>query len=45
MKATELSVDGAWLFEPTTFPDERGSFTAPFQGPAFREALDGFAPD
>ena len=39
MKATELSIDGAWLFEPTTFPDDRGSFTAPFQGPAFREAL------
>ncbi|BBG04078.1 MULTISPECIES: dTDP-4-dehydrorhamnose 3,5-epimerase family protein [Pseudonocardia] len=39
MKATELSVDGVWLFEPTTFPDDRGSFTAPFQGSAFREAL------
>ncbi|MBC3193473.1 dTDP-4-dehydrorhamnose 3,5-epimerase family protein [Pseudonocardia sp. C8] len=39
MKATELGIDGAWLFEPTTFPDDRGSFTAPFQGPAFRAAL------
>ena len=39
MKVTELGIDGAWLFEPTTFPDHRGSFTAPFQGPAFREAL------
>ena len=39
MKATELSIDGLWLFEPTVFPDDRGSFTAPFQGPAFREAL------
>ncbi|MFP5072065.1 dTDP-4-dehydrorhamnose 3,5-epimerase family protein [Pseudonocardia nantongensis] len=39
MKATELGIDGAWLFEPPTFPDHRGSFTAPFQGPAFRAAL------
>ncbi|WFG44958.1 dTDP-4-dehydrorhamnose 3,5-epimerase family protein [Pseudonocardia alni] len=39
MKATELSIDGAWLFEPAVFPDGRGSFTAPFQGPVFREAL------
>ncbi|MFG1635686.1 dTDP-4-dehydrorhamnose 3,5-epimerase family protein [Pseudonocardia alni] len=39
MKATPLSIEGAWLFEPTTFADRRGSFTAPFQGPAFREAL------
>lgn len=39
MRATELAIDGAWLFEPPTFPDHRGSFTAPFQGPAFREAL------
>ncbi len=39
MRATPLSIDGAWLFEPATFADRRGSFTAPFQGPAFREAL------
>jgi dTDP-4-dehydrorhamnose 3,5-epimerase len=39
MKATELSVPGAWVFEPTLFPDSRGVFIAPFQGPAFREAL------
>lgn len=39
MKATELGIDGAWLFEAPTFPDHRGSFTAPFQGPAFRAAL------
>ncbi|GAA4972706.1 dTDP-4-dehydrorhamnose 3,5-epimerase [Pseudonocardia tropica] len=39
MKATELAIAGAWLFEPSVFPDARGSFTAPFQGPAFREAL------
>lgn len=39
MKATPLSIEGAWLFEPATFADHRGSFTAPFQGPAFRDAL------
>ncbi|MEJ8278239.1 dTDP-4-dehydrorhamnose 3,5-epimerase family protein [Pseudonocardia spirodelae] len=39
MRATELGIAGAWLFEPTTFPDHRGSFVAPFQGSAFREAL------
>lgn len=39
MRATELAVAGAWLFEPATFPDRRGSFTAPFQGAAFRDAL------
>lgn len=39
MKAGELAIDGAWLFEPGTFPDHRGSFTAPFQGPAFADAL------
>lgn len=39
MKATPLPIEGAWLFEPTTFADHRGSFTAPFQGPAFRDAL------
>ncbi|OLL73611.1 dTDP-4-dehydrorhamnose 3,5-epimerase [Pseudonocardia sp. Ae263_Ps1] len=39
VKATELGIPGAWLFEPTVFPDPRGRFTAPFQGPVFREAL------
>lgn len=39
MRATELAIDGAWVFEPITFPDHRGSFTAPFQGPAFADAL------
>lgn len=39
MKARELGIDGVWLFEPRTFPDDRGSFTAPFQGAVFREAL------
>ena len=39
MKATELDIDGAWAFEPPSFPDSRGVFAAPFQGAAFREAL------
>src|SRR4051794_27506939 len=39
MKAYELPIAGAWVFEPTVFPDARGAFAAPFQGAAFREAL------
>jgi dTDP-4-dehydrorhamnose 3,5-epimerase len=39
VKATELAIAGAWVFEPTVFPDNRGAFTAPFQVAAFREAL------
>lgn len=39
MKAHELSIAGAWVFEPTVFPDARGAFSAPFQGAVFREAL------
>lgn len=39
MKATELSISGGWVFEPTVFPDSRGVFSAPFQGGPFREAL------
>jgi 5-epimerase len=39
MKARPLDVPGAWVFEPETFPDRRGLFAAPYQGPAFREAL------
>ena len=39
MKAQALSIAGAWVFEPTVFPDERGAFAAPFQGAVFREAL------
>jgi 5-epimerase len=39
MKAQELPIAGAWVFEPAVFPDRRGCFAAPFQGPAFREAL------
>ena len=39
MKAYELPIAGAWVFEPTVFPDARGVFAAPFQGAVFREAL------
>ncbi|MCW0212449.1 MAG: dTDP-4-dehydrorhamnose 3,5-epimerase [Pseudonocardia sp.] len=39
MKAAELVVPGAWVFEPPSFPDSRGVFAAPFQGAVFREAL------
>ena len=39
MKAYELPIAGAWVFEPTVFPDARGIFAAPFQAAAFREAL------
>jgi dTDP-4-dehydrorhamnose 3,5-epimerase len=39
VKARELSIAGAWVFEPAVFPDARGMFAAPFQGAAFRDAL------
>jgi dTDP-4-dehydrorhamnose 3,5-epimerase len=39
VKATELAITGAWVFEPTVFPDNRGMFAAPFQNAAFRKAL------
>ena len=39
MKATELTIAGAWVFEPQVFPDNRGRFTAPFQADVFGEAL------
>jgi dTDP-4-dehydrorhamnose 3,5-epimerase len=35
----ELTIQGAFRFEPTTFPDERGVFTAPYQASAFVEAV------
>lgn len=35
----ELRVEGAVEFTPPVFPDERGLFVSPFQGPAFEEAL------
>jgi dTDP-4-dehydrorhamnose 3,5-epimerase len=39
MKATELAIAGAWVFEPRVFPDARGRFAAPYQAGAFHEAL------
>jgi dTDP-4-dehydrorhamnose 3,5-epimerase len=38
VRTRELAIAGAWEFEPTVFPDDRGHFVAPFQGEAFREA-------
>ncbi|MGW2476185.1 dTDP-4-dehydrorhamnose 3,5-epimerase family protein [Streptomyces sp. NPDC001665] len=38
MKYRELNVAGALEFSPNVFPDERGLFLSPFQGPAFTEA-------
>jgi dTDP-4-dehydrorhamnose 3,5-epimerase len=38
VKVTELHLDGAWVFEPAVFPDERGRFAAPYQSAAFRDA-------
>jgi 5-epimerase len=39
MKATELAIAGAWVFEPRVFPDGRGRFAAPYQSEAFHEPL------
>lgn len=38
MKARKLVVEGALEFTPVSFPDERGLFVSPFQGPVFAEA-------
>ena len=38
VQARELSIPGAWVFEPAVFPDDRGLFVAPFQQPAFEAA-------
>lgn len=35
----QLSIDGAWLFEPTVFPDERGSFHEWFRGGEFIDSV------
>lgn len=35
MQARQLGIHGAVEFSPTTFPDHRGLFTAPFQEDAF----------
>lgn len=39
MQVRELSVPGAFEFTPQVFPDERGLFVAPFQEPAFIDAV------
>ncbi|MFD8499507.1 dTDP-4-dehydrorhamnose 3,5-epimerase family protein [Amycolatopsis sp. NPDC059657] len=39
MQARELTVRDAFEFTPRTFPDNRGLFVAPFQEPAFLEAV------
>jgi dTDP-4-dehydrorhamnose 3,5-epimerase len=39
--ARALSIEGAWLFTPPRFDDERGLFVAPFQGAAFAGAVGG----
>lgn len=44
MKVRELSVTGALEFTPDVFPDDRGLFLSPFQGPAFTEATGGRFP-
>jgi epimerase EvaD len=39
MRARKLAVDGAFEFTPVVFPDNRGTFVAPYQEPAFVEAV------
>jgi epimerase EvaD len=39
MQARELTVPGAYEFLPPVFPDDRGTFTAPFQATGFAAAL------
>ncbi|QFZ21438.1 dTDP-4-dehydrorhamnose 3,5-epimerase family protein [Saccharothrix syringae] len=41
MQVRQLAVEGALEFTPDVFPDERGLFVSPFQGPAFRDAVGG----
>jgi len=43
MTSRPLAVTGAYEFTPRVFPDERGIFVAPLQGPVFAEAV-GHAP-
>ncbi|GAA2790478.1 dTDP-4-dehydrorhamnose 3,5-epimerase family protein [Saccharopolyspora taberi] len=38
MQVRQLEITGAFEFSPKSFPDHRGLFVAPFQGPAFAEA-------
>lgn len=39
MSVRPLTVEGAFEFTPKAFPDERGYFLSPYQGPAFEAAL------
>ncbi|MEV4753943.1 dTDP-4-dehydrorhamnose 3,5-epimerase [Micromonospora sp. NPDC049559] len=39
MKATELSISGAWEFVPQQFPDDRGNFLVWYDAEAFADAL------
>jgi 5-epimerase len=39
MQARELAVQGAIEFTPDKFPDDRGFFVSPYQGPDFVEAV------
>jgi dTDP-4-dehydrorhamnose 3,5-epimerase len=39
MQVRELAVPDAYEFTPRVFPDSRGLFVAPFQEPAFQEAV------
>ncbi|MCP3759039.1 dTDP-4-dehydrorhamnose 3,5-epimerase family protein [Streptomyces sp. TBY4] len=41
MKVRPLAVEGAYVFEPEVFHDERGSFRSPHQEAAFGAALGG----
>ena len=45
MEYRALKVHGAFEFFPEAFPDERGRFTAPFQEPAFTEAVGHRLPE
>lgn len=44
MKAGNLAVEGAIEFTPASFPDGRGLFVSPFQGPAFDAEVGGRFP-
>lgn len=39
MKSVELAIEGAWEFQPTVYPDDRGHFVAPFQAEAFEATV------
>jgi len=39
VKATELSIPGAWEFRPPVFPDDRGQFLVWYDAAVFADAL------